>query len=64
MTQAYQVVDVRTNKVVAKTNSSVEAYRVADRMDERYGRVCSRVDRDYEKMSDEEYEQMMGRVAA
>jgi hypothetical protein len=64
MTQpAYKVVDTCTQRVAAQTNISVEAYAAADRMDARYGAVCTRVERDYDVMSDEEFASMM-QVAA
>lgn len=64
MTQAYEVRDVQTDQVVYRTNSSVDATREADRRDEAYGAVRYQVVRDYDVMSDEEYEAMMVRVRA
>lgn len=64
MAQAYEVVDSRTAKVVATTNSSVEAYDTADRMDRAFGAVRYAVRRDYEAMSTEEFAVFMDRVPA
>lgn len=62
--QAYQVVDSRTDKVVATASSSADAYDRADRMDRAHGAVRYRVVRDYDVMSDDEFASFMARVAA
>jgi hypothetical protein len=63
MAQAYQVVDVQNpHRVVYQSNSSVDAYRYADRRDSEYGAVRYRVERDYDVMSEEEAERFMARV--
>lgn len=60
---AYTVVDTRTDKVVFATNSATSAYVEADRRDNKFGAVRSRVVRDYDVMSDEEFAKFMGKVA-
>lgn len=64
MASAYEVVDSRTDKVVAQADSSTEAYATADRMDAAYGAVRYSVRRDYAVMSATEFDVMMAQVRA
>jgi hypothetical protein len=62
VSQAYEVVDVRDQRVVFECDNSVAAYREADRRDAEYGAVRFQVRRDYEVMAADEFEQFMSRV--
>lgn len=61
---AYEVVDARTDKVVASYSCRDAAYADADRRDARFGAVRYRVVRNYEVMSASEFAVFMDRVRA
>lgn len=64
MAQAYEVVDARTDKVVAAFDESDEAYAYADRRDNAFGAVRYRVVRNYERFTRSEFAAFMERVRA